>query len=137
MSFTKEQTREITQMCMDGVSNAEIARKMHITIENVYAWRSQHHLTRADVAKLTGKDQLRLTPESVNARARNMYAAFCARQGGFDRLADTVCSLLEDDEICVGCREYHEGGDCSIKNCAPQLAKYLRGYAEENLNDRP
>ena len=91
MKWTTVAAGELRQMCMNGVSNADMAKHFGVPVAEIHAKRSQLGITIPKVAAMKGEKALGIDPEFEAATQEMDKAIFVSQLGTL--LRKTRCGV--------------------------------------------
>jgi len=96
MRWTVNAVAELTDMCMAGVSNADMAKHFNVPVTEIHAQRSRLGITIPKVAALKGKPALTVNPVfEVAVQAMETEALSPRRRALLNFLKDSVDALTD------------------------------------------
>lgn len=123
--MTIYQEEKLRSLCMQRMSNKDIATELNIPVNEVWAWRSRHHLTRKDVDRLLAEqdtDSISIKEADKPNRVIDLLKGMDTRE-----LAEWLEAWrLESPGVCRYCEHYsYNCTDDEDGSCTDAVIKYL------------
>ena len=119
MKWSVNQVAELHQMCMDGVSNADMAEHFGVPVTEIHAKRSQLGITIPKVAAMKNPPMLVVNPEFEEAAQEMDVEALSPRRRALARFLEDSVGTLTDTFT----KAFSAGWNAAMDYCMQPAAK--------------